>query len=130
MIVGENWTSSTASSFLDGSVEFTESLEEKGLLFVVSEGQSLDGLSGVLGSLGDSNEGVSVLSVVPFILDNLRSVFAGSVSGFVSNLEDEISVASLLGLRLRLDGVELESRSECGLVVESGKGGLVEAFVS
>ena len=61
-----------------GSVELTESLEEESLLLVVGEGQSLESLGGVLGSLFDGDVGNGVLGRFPLILNNSRSVFAGS----------------------------------------------------
>jgi len=59
-------------------VELTESLEEESLLLVVGEGQSLKSLGGVLGSLLDGDVRDGVFGRFPLILNNSRSVFAGS----------------------------------------------------
>ena len=69
--------------FLACTVELAESLQKESLLLVVGEGESLDGLGGMVGSLLDglSGDGGSLGS--PLVLGN----GGGLVDGLMSNVE-------------------------------------------
>ena len=103
--------------FLACTVELAESLQKESLLLVVGEGESLDGLSGMVGSLLDglSGDGGSLGS--PLVLGN----GGGLVDGLMSNVELVNLSEGLSGLGLSLLSGETILGSLSGLVMEASK---------
>ena len=79
-------------------MEFTESLQEEGLLLVVGESQSLDGLGGMSGTLVDLDGRVAQASGTPWVLGNSSAL----VVRFVSNVDGVNLLESLLLLGVLL----------------------------
>ena len=75
-------------------MESSKSLEQEGLLLVVGESQSFNGLGSLVSSVLDSLGGVAETSLSILVLED----FVVSVIGLVVDRENVFSVESLLGL--------------------------------
>jgi len=102
-------------------MESSKSLEQEGLLLVVGESQSFNGLGSLVSSVLDSLGGVAETSLSILVLED----FVVSVIGLVVDRENVFSVESLLGLRLSFVHSEantvIGSETLGGSVVESSK---------
>ena len=103
--------------FLACTVELAESLQKECLLLVVGEGKSLDGLSGMNGTLLDglSRDGSSLNS--PLVLGDS----GGLVDSLMGNVEVVNLSEGLSGLGLSLLSGEAVCGRLSGLVMETGE---------
>ena len=126
------WTRIIVNSLFDvvfgSSVELAKSSEEKGLLLVVGEGQSLDGLGGVSSTLLDGLHRAALVGGTPLVLSD----GGGLVVSLMSDMKLVDLSESLILLGLSLLNLEAVVGAAGGLVVESGEVHIVfvEAFTS
>ena len=107
--------------FLACTVELAESLQKESLLLVVGEGESLDGLGGMVGSLLDGLSGDGSSLGTPLVLGD----GGGLVDGLMGNMELVNLSEGLSGLGLSLLSGKTNSGSLSGLVMEASKVHLV-----
>lgn len=98
-------------------LEFVKSSLESGLDFVGSEGQTGDALGGLVSTIGNMLNRVTVFGGVPLVLGDLGSL----VSLLTGDVEVEAGLHALLGLGDRFGSLETVFAVHGGGVVETGE---------